>query len=705
MVFSTSVRAWIESYPVRWSSGKEIVSVRVLLGQQSKSSNCEITLADPTGSIAEALIRHTLESGGLQMLPSPEAKPNMAVPGNATPANSSSTALAALTPERRAFLDALAEKESNGQYNIINGGATFSDYSRHPFEGSNQILGTGVAAGRYQFMPGTWGDLRRKHNYPDFSQANQDQAAIDYIRDLGCLGLIDSGDIAGAARRLQPIWTSLPGAAETQWNLPEFLAFYNQRLAAYRGGQPQTIGEKAQPATTTQAAQPATAASVENFKGSKLFVEVSTGSNVAPYVFEYFHQGTYTDQDGLTKLTGQGIRWVLNRRRRNEGHSNKSLKQLAEDICKSQGLTLDWQAQVNPDYEYIDQSGISDYQLLLREAENAGLFVSEANGKLTVKQLDNLRDIDLTLMPGLNLISYKVEDRAIDVNQEESSSLDPQASKYDLDPVTGQFRQSQPDVDPVNDKSATGKAQGTPTGTLKPGQDATVTTSRQRYKRVKGLPSTFVLPMSDSTLILQPLDAVRTTGLPGVLSRIWLVDSVAHELADGQTTIDCYSPVEVVDLTPQTLAPGEAPSSNPGGYIFPTKGSIVTDIRRYRSATRYHHGLDLAGTQGDPTYAMAAGVVTTAVTGCVVGASECGGGYGNWVEISHPDGYSTRYAHLSSVSVRVGQQVTQGQNLGGQGTTGGSTGVHLHVEVRDSSNNSCDFSVVGLRNPAVGETI
>jgi hypothetical protein len=78
---------------------------------------------------------------------------------------------------------------------------------------------------------------------------------------------------------------------------------------------------------------------------------------------------------------------------------------------------------------------------------------------------------------------------------------------------------------------------------------------------------------------------------------------------------------------------------------------------------------------GDTVVAAAAGTVTrVANTGST--------SYGRWIEISHGNGYTTRYAHLNSQSVSVGQNVRQGQKIGTVGSTGGSTGPHLHYEQR-----------------------
>ncbi len=86
-----------------------------------------------------------------------------------------------------------------------------------------------------------------------------------------------------------------------------------------------------------------------------------------------------------------------------------------------------------------------------------------------------------------------------------------------------------------------------------------------------------------------------------------------------------------------------------------------------------HAGLDMAGAQGEPIYAAAAGRVIRAGRFA---------GYGNCIDIDHGRGIVTRYGHLSSINVQVGDKVAMGEKIGGMGSTGRSTGTHLHYEVR-----------------------
>ena len=107
------------------------------------------------------------------------------------------------------------------------------------------------------------------------------------------------------------------------------------------------------------------------------------------------------------------------------------------------------------------------------------------------------------------------------------------------------------------------------------------------------------------------------------------------------------------------------------GYIWPTRGTLTSGYG-WRWG-RMHRGVDVAGPVGTPIVAAAPGVVEK--------AGWNSGGYGNLVEIRHPDGSMTRYAHNNRLNVRAGQVVRQGQQISEMGSTGYSTGPHLHFEL------------------------
>jgi murein DD-endopeptidase MepM/ murein hydrolase activator NlpD len=94
----------------------------------------------------------------------------------------------------------------------------------------------------------------------------------------------------------------------------------------------------------------------------------------------------------------------------------------------------------------------------------------------------------------------------------------------------------------------------------------------------------------------------------------------------------------------------------------------------FHAGAAMHPGIDLAGSYGTPIYATA--------DGTVLRAGWNNGGYGNMVELDHGRGIVTRYGHMSAVLVQAGEHVTRGEQIGRMGSTGRSTGNHLHYEVR-----------------------
>ena len=156
---------------------------------------------------------------------------------------------------------------------------------------------------------------------------------------------------------------------------------------------------------------------------------------------------------------------------------------------------------------------------------------------------------------------------------------------------------------------------------------------------------------------------------------------------------------------------GSSETTNEGGVTFASGDPVPTSISSpygnrvhpIHGTVKFHHGIDIAGPQGTPIIASAEGTVVTAISGCRVGDSSCGGGYGNYVIIGHSNGDFTLYAHMKETKVSVGQTVQQGQVIGLLGTTGSSTGPHLHFEIRQGGNSSANtvdpLSIVSPDNP------
>ncbi len=122
---------------------------------------------------------------------------------------------------------------------------------------------------------------------------------------------------------------------------------------------------------------------------------------------------------------------------------------------------------------------------------------------------------------------------------------------------------------------------------------------------------------------------------------------------------------------------GENPPSN-ASWINPVSGAKLTSAFGMRvhpvlGYARMHNGIDLACNTGTPIYATRAGTVTT--------ASYQAGGAGNYVSINHLDGFASIYMHMTHYVVSAGQSVSQGQLIGYVGSTGISTGPHLHFGI------------------------
>ena len=120
-----------------------------------------------------------------------------------------------------------------------------------------------------------------------------------------------------------------------------------------------------------------------------------------------------------------------------------------------------------------------------------------------------------------------------------------------------------------------------------------------------------------------------------------------------------------------SYASDSAPHTTPS--IWPAAGYVSSPYGLRFNGTEFHQGIDIAAEMGTPIVATADGVVT---------AAGWNGGYGNMVDVDHGGGIVTRYGHASALAVTVGQQVRRGEVIAYVGSTGRSTGPHVHYEVR-----------------------
>lgn len=169
------------------------------------------------------------------------------------------------------------------------------------------------------------------------------------------------------------------------------------------------------------------------------------------------------------------------------------------------------------------------------------------------------------------------------------------------------------------------------------------------------------------TELLRPLGlaADATTGTGGPFVAAHVTDSFESQVDQLERMLDLMDDLR---RSAKRLPLGDP---QPNGTVTTSGFGVRTDPFLGRAAL--HTGVDFAGTIGTPVQATGAGRVISAGDQ---------GGYGSAIEIDHGNGVSTRFAHLSRIDVSVGSQVAEGSIIGAIGSTGRSTGPHLHYEVR-----------------------
>ncbi len=159
------------------------------------------------------------------------------------------------------------------------------------------------------------------------------------------------------------------------------------------------------------------------------------------------------------------------------------------------------------------------------------------------------------------------------------------------------------------------------------------------------------------------------TGLADVVADVVYVDG--HESVRNVTSYTVLSePSSEIKVVGTMELPPKAPT---GSFIKPSGGVFTSDYGNRPSMGDFHTGVDFAGSTGTSIWAADGGVVTFA---------GWKGNYGNCVIVDHGNGYTTLYAHCNSLLVYVGQEVGQGEKIATVGSTGRSTGPHVHFEIQ-----------------------
>lgn len=157
------------------------------------------------------------------------------------------------------------------------------------------------------------------------------------------------------------------------------------------------------------------------------------------------------------------------------------------------------------------------------------------------------------------------------------------------------------------------------------------------------------------------------------------IHTVYNEPVGGESDNEILSPDEIADFYEGYLKKiNYNLSYTPLGYPYP--GNITSTFGHRENpfsgtGVETHKGLDIKGPSGAPVKSMAKGKVEFAGVR---------GGYGNCVILKHGNGFETLYGHLSKIKVKVGQKIDIGQQIGNIGSTGRSTGPHLHYEVHQN---------------------
>ncbi len=191
------------------------------------------------------------------------------------------------------------------------------------------------------------------------------------------------------------------------------------------------------------------------------------------------------------------------------------------------------------------------------------------------------------------------------------------------------------------------------------------------------IPETFAGDPNDAAVVSTFEDQLKEQANDTTISPLFRNEKVYAATRARRVNVAAANATE---MTPAAVSANTAPTvSGPIAFNFPVRGRISSGFgNRFHpidKITKFHTGLDIAVPKGTRVDAAAEGTVVFA------GPK---GGYGNLVIIRHPDGKETRYGHLQKILVNEGESVTSRQQIALSGSTGKSTGPHLHFEIREN---------------------
>lgn len=694
--------------------GKDLLDVKVMLTEGQNQSSCSFAIFDPERKVTNEFLTYIYKIEGLEPLSPPQNTEQ-----NATATNPALELTGEVPPAGSYGGVNLNQTQVNNAYKVAqavlsNGGNSWDVQTAliTVMQESSLVLQTGGdrdSAGWYQQRT-TWGDYRTRTDI-----AGSTGLFLKGGNAAGQPGLFDLNarkqnptnyDRAVAAQAVQR--SAHPDRYAGWIPMAEALTeAFNTDTAS----NPTQEEQNQNPPATT----PATQAREQTLAGSQITIYLGM-EDKAEVAYSFIHTGvSYSLYDqSILEFEGKAASFVLHQVKQNNAYVNLTFKELVEKITSNYGLQVRLtEGFVGPKYVYIQQQAETDWELLVRECDRLGLVIKNI-GTNQIEIIDRTKELGQIETPtwrlelNKNVTNFSVKHSAESTQGARSSEPGERTStgtkKHNLNPDTGELIEVEANQ---NTEQATlnGQVQnqstiGSNLDSIRPLTDGSTeiedTARRDNNQRVKGIVLDFESPTTSDLIALTPDDVLLTSGLSDFLDRFWVIESISHNFsATGGfvTSGVAYTPlrnknpqpaagVETGDAAGQTT--GESSNQSiPGGFIWPTVSRTVTSPFGPRWG-RNHNGIDIAGARGTPVFAVADGTVIVATSGCVVGNQACGGGFGNWIRISHSGGFSSTYAHLTELFVSNGQQVKQGQQIGTIGNTGRSFGDHLHQQIEVS---------------------